>query len=103
MFYEVRNTTDTPHLLQHGSLIQHVILTLQNPMIFDNKFFIVLLRPVTDGPATDEALARKDNLQDIVVVLLDSDFSDCLWKRCVKRIFGKRCKGFSRIIFRIFK
>jgi len=131
MFYEVRNTTDTPHRLQHGSLIQHAILTLQNPMVFDNKFFIIPLCPVADGPATNEALARKDNFQDIIVVILDADFSNCLWRRCVKRTlgercaktrrtlrkrcakrtlgkrcakrtFGKRCKEFSRIIFRVF-
>jgi hypothetical protein len=112
MFYEVRNTMDTPHLLQHDSLIQHVTPIVQNPMIFDNKFFIILLCPVADGPATDEALARKENFQDIVVVILDSDFSDCLWKRyverilgkrCVERILGKRCEWFSRIIFEVFK
>jgi hypothetical protein len=89
-------------------------------MIFDNKFFIIPLCPVADGPATNEALARKDNFQDIIVVILDSDFSNCLWrrcvkrtlgkrcakrtlgKRCVKRILGKRCKEFSRITFRVF-
>jgi hypothetical protein len=86
IFDQLGDTTDAFHLLHHLDFIQGFFISPNGPVVLDYKLLIVLPHMIANSTAAHKTLPRKNNIQNVIKMVVDQYLPDWLWQRFEKRI-----------------